>query len=528
MEQDHSEYSGGPAELQGTSPHIERISTTYEPSNDPVNREESSPNPSLQTALKYAEKGLSVLPLAPGEKVPFAGTNGPHDATTDPEIIRGWFRDHPDANLGIATGEKSGIFVLDIDGEAGEQSLQKMIDRLAGEPPDFTTPQNQTPGGRHILFNLPGFRVSNKGGMRKGIDLRGEGGYIVAPPSIHPSGEPYQWNPYLSIHDLDPIDAPDWLLDEIRPSSDREEPSTQERIDPSKFDRNEDRTHPAVVATRRAGKPLEELEPGERNNGIFYSKMTWCNCDQDPEEFDAWFWDSVFPELNKGKGHDGEKFDRDEASQTLLNAEKSEYRVDLPEELKDYFLADTKPSYTKGPDQWTTVELCRILLAFFDRYGTLTLDSRDVEDGGVTEGLLRSVQGWIGRHWKDRDSVPRSSLRKALDHLIAGGHIKQNQETHRERDEKGRITDRYTTGTFEKTSPSDGVKSDLNPTDIPCCINGSLGERSIGGGQGNQEYLRESSTSDPPFSVIEVSKRGRSRSKMVEALKEKYPEDFDV
>lgn len=519
------------------SPHKNDISTPYPlPSTSYIGGFPSC----LQTALEYADRGIAVLPLAPGSKVPLSGTNGVKDATKDPETIKEWFRYFPNANVGIATGEKSGLFALDVDGEAGEKSLQKMIERLAETPPDWVTPTNETPGGRHILFSSPDdFQVTNSVDLRNGLDVRGEAGYIVAPPSIHPSGETYQWNPYLSIQDLNPVEAPEWLLDEIRPSSQTNTSTkTRQQIDTSDLEHTGDGPHPAVVATRRWDKSLEEIKPGERNSAVFWTKLTWCNLDQDPDVFDKWFMDSVFPELDKGPGHDGDKFGRSEAKRTLRNAEKKEYRKDLPDELKKYFTADTKPTYTKGPDQWSKVELCRILLAFFDRFGTLELDSRDVDEGGITEGLLEAVEGWINRHWTHRDSVPRSTLRNALEWLEESGHVQVEQKTHFRR-EKGRIISRYTTGTIKKTSPSNAVKEDLIPTDKPCCINGFYGDgvltESLVEGDGGHSLEVLVRTSDPPdgnrarsedSSLVTGGNRS-SKSQLVSELRKRFPDQFD-
>lgn len=140
-------------------------------------------------ACYYASLGWAVFPLVPHDKVPLIGKreggNGLHDATTDVEQITAWWTQTPDANVGLVTGDKSGIVVVDVDGENGEAALAHY-----GELPQ--TVESRTGKGRHLLFTGTGVRNS-AGKLGAQLDVRGEGGYIVAPPSIHPNGSRYQW-----------------------------------------------------------------------------------------------------------------------------------------------------------------------------------------------------------------------------------------------------------------------------------------------------------------------------------------------
>ncbi len=145
----------------------------------------------IDHALEYSEKGWQVFPLAPKEKKPMKGTNGFLDAGTNERILNRYWDSTPDANIGIATGKATGYFVVDIDGEDGSRSLTDLENEI-GPLPD-TMEQKTGSGGRHLLFNWPGREVRNKQNLRKGIDIRGEGGYIVAAPSIHPNGQAYSW-----------------------------------------------------------------------------------------------------------------------------------------------------------------------------------------------------------------------------------------------------------------------------------------------------------------------------------------------
>jgi hypothetical protein len=139
------------------------------------------------------------------------------DATTDPSQIKVWWQQWPDANVGIATGPESGLVVLDIDvdvdkGIDGEASLRE-LEAGHGDLPS-TIKAETGRGGWHILFQYPQDRpVKNSAGkVGAGIDVRGDGGYIVAPPSMHPNGNRYKWSTGHSPNDVDLAPVPEWLL----------------------------------------------------------------------------------------------------------------------------------------------------------------------------------------------------------------------------------------------------------------------------------------------------------------------------
>lgn len=146
-------------------------------------------------ALYYASMGLAVFPLRPKDKRP-ATVNGCKAATTNKEQIADWWDKHPDSNIGIATGRLSGGLVvvdLDIDESKGIDGYESLKEwqRENGELPE--TWQSITGrGGYHMLYmSTSGHK--NRVGLYDGVDIRGEGGYIVAPPSIHPNGRKYEW-----------------------------------------------------------------------------------------------------------------------------------------------------------------------------------------------------------------------------------------------------------------------------------------------------------------------------------------------
>lgn len=146
----------------------------------------------LNAALAYAARGFLVFPCCPRSKIP-ATPHGFKDATRDERIIRMWWESVPDYNVAIAAGEDSGLYVLDVDLKVG-RSLDEAIESLGFPLPE--TPTVRTGGGGVQFFFAfpPGLNLSITGGrLGLGIDTRGNGGYVVAPPSIHPSGPAYSW-----------------------------------------------------------------------------------------------------------------------------------------------------------------------------------------------------------------------------------------------------------------------------------------------------------------------------------------------
>jgi putative DNA primase/helicase len=152
----------------------------------------------LTVALEYASRGWYILPLKPRDKIPLT-KHGVKDATTDPDTIRRWWAQWPDANIGIACGP-SRLVVVDLD---GPEALAAWGDLALRYNIRYDTLTAHTGGGGfHLIYRAPdGLRIGNSSGkLGPHIDTRGDGGYIVAPPSIHPSGETYTWeNPEREI-----------------------------------------------------------------------------------------------------------------------------------------------------------------------------------------------------------------------------------------------------------------------------------------------------------------------------------------
>ena len=170
---------------------------------------------SLEAALQYLARGWSVIPVRPREKRPLIRWQPYQEKQPSEDEVTAWFTAHPDANVGIVTGAKSGLVVLDVDpAHGGDDSLIDLESRH-GALPDTVEAQTGG-GGRHLYFRHPGGVVPNKVGLAPGIDLRGDGGLIVAPPSTHPSGRRYVWEVSHHPDDVALAAMPDWLLHLVR------------------------------------------------------------------------------------------------------------------------------------------------------------------------------------------------------------------------------------------------------------------------------------------------------------------------
>jgi hypothetical protein len=162
-----------------------------------------------QAALDYVARGWSVIPLRVKDKKPaISSWIQFQKERASAERIEDYWNRNPQANIGIVTGSVSGIIVLDVDGPEGDASL-KRIEARFGELPE--TPMSTTGKGRHYIFNHPGGDLRNFAKRGINLDFRGDGGYIVAPPSIHPNGSIYRWE--ISPDESEIADPPEWLIE---------------------------------------------------------------------------------------------------------------------------------------------------------------------------------------------------------------------------------------------------------------------------------------------------------------------------
>lgn len=168
----------------------------------------------IETALLYAKLGWAPFPISPNSKIPLKESSGYKDAQIDePNIIR-LFSKSSDCNIAIATGEKSKLIVIDVDnknGINGNESLEKLQQENKRLPQ--TVCQRTPNGGHHLFFSLPpGLTIPcSASAIGPGLDIRGEGGYIVVAPSSI-AGRRYHWEPGLSPFECQIAEAPDWLI----------------------------------------------------------------------------------------------------------------------------------------------------------------------------------------------------------------------------------------------------------------------------------------------------------------------------
>jgi hypothetical protein len=182
----------------------------------------------LEAALEYAGRGWPVLPLKPRDKVP-DGALVPHglkESSTDQATLEGWWEASPAANIGLRTGVA--FDALDVDTD-GWKSLACLVDENGCLP---SGPVVMTANGAHYWFKVTG--QGNRARFRPGLDWRGQAGYVLAPPSVHPSGSLYEWA--IPPDEAELVAAPAWLVEQL---TRRPAPPTQpsRQVDTSAYGR---------------------------------------------------------------------------------------------------------------------------------------------------------------------------------------------------------------------------------------------------------------------------------------------------
>ena len=160
----------------------------------------------LDAALSYARLGWAVVPLVEGAKNP-ATAKGFKNASTDEKTVRTWWMRNPNYNIGIACGNGTMVIDLDVDeakDEDGTATLRKWEDDNGKLPETATAVTGR--GGLHMLYRIDG-EARCSANPKLGVDVRGDGGYIVAPPSIHPNGTQYAWERDPREHEIAEADG---------------------------------------------------------------------------------------------------------------------------------------------------------------------------------------------------------------------------------------------------------------------------------------------------------------------------------
>lgn len=188
------------------STHEQSVTATTTPASAP------QPPPTRNDPAALAKRGIHVFPVAARSKKPLT-EHGFKDATTDQAQIQAWLAKWPDCNWGIATGA-SGLYVVDVDPKNGGAASWDQLVKELGEGIADSVRVRTGGDGLHVYFKRPsGEHGNTTGALGPGIDTRGEGGYVVAPPSIHPSGKPYEWVAERSLLEVDPRPLPQVLVD---------------------------------------------------------------------------------------------------------------------------------------------------------------------------------------------------------------------------------------------------------------------------------------------------------------------------
>jgi hypothetical protein len=219
-------------------------------------------------ALAYAAAGIPVLPLhtpRPGgcscrrpacdrsgkhpRWHPRLITAGLHHASTDPAVVDLWWSTWPDANIGLRTGLV--VDVCDVDSDAGVRAVAGVLGEAARALPTVRTGS----GGWHLYVASTGY--GNRVAILPGVDWRGAGGYIVAPPSVHACGRPYTW-----IRNLDgaPPPCPPRLLDLLAPPPVPDRPPAGPIHAPDRY---------AAAALHNETERVREAPVGTRNNTLY-------------------------------------------------------------------------------------------------------------------------------------------------------------------------------------------------------------------------------------------------------------------
>jgi hypothetical protein len=238
-----------------------------------TNIPENNQNPMLAAALQYVRRGWRVFPVykpithADGTVVCSCRSRlrkgkckpGKHPrlrkwterATTRADRLRRWWREHPDSNIGIATGWLSNLIVLDVDAGQGFEHLREWEKQGKHLPKTVTVRTGS--GGRQYYFRFPDLNFDPVSESKlcdfQDIDVRADGGQVVAPPSLHASGNRYAWVDGCSPEDMDVADPPDWLVDMLRQDG---KPLTERRTS---------RHEPVVTETRMPEAHMRHLHP---------------------------------------------------------------------------------------------------------------------------------------------------------------------------------------------------------------------------------------------------------------------------
>lgn len=154
-------------------------------------------------ANTYKDTKFSIIPIGYKEKKPTLKWSEYQERRATEDEIAEWFPEGAEQNVGIVTGAISDVVVLDVDSRDALETIQN-------KHPLPHTPSVKTGKGWHFYFKHPGWMIKNRAGILPGVDVRGDGGYVVAPDSVHPDGQEYTWE--VSPEEIEFAELPDWLV----------------------------------------------------------------------------------------------------------------------------------------------------------------------------------------------------------------------------------------------------------------------------------------------------------------------------
>ena len=204
--------------------------------------------------LRLAALGWRIFPCVARDKRPLL-RRWQEQASSDADVISAWAQRYEACNWGMACGRNSGVWVLDIDGSSGEASFRSLIERNGANGTDTLTAI--TARGQHLYFAYPkcGTVRPSAGKLGDGLDVRGDGGFVIVPPSVHPSGAYYVWRDFQQSLAF----APAWLLDAVTAPSQRK-PLAKDEIGILPEGRRNDGLTRLGGALRRKGKTHAVIE----------------------------------------------------------------------------------------------------------------------------------------------------------------------------------------------------------------------------------------------------------------------------
>ena len=247
----------------------------------------------LQAALEYAEHGYAVIPVRRSNKVPYIEEW--QKIYPNPDLVRRWWSQWPDANIGIVCGQNSGgLVAIDIDikkGHHGDASLN-YFQALHGEFPSTVTARTGT-GGYHYYYRIHGYRQKREA-ILDGIDSRADRSFAIVPPSINADGNPYYWEHDISLVDEEELAEANDSVIALLNHYDKKDPGSSEPYKVSEKIREGERTSALVSLL---GKLVDiGLDPEEVRPMVQLVNEKRCTIPLTDEELE----NDVFPAFTRG------------------------------------------------------------------------------------------------------------------------------------------------------------------------------------------------------------------------------------